>query len=139
MQELFLQIVSKEEIRFHTPLRGDLSHLPPVFLSTCYNQSCKLLVDFQPVRVGQGFWVYSTLAGFYLGYLMGRSSPPPSPPQKKCPASPPKILLSLQYISNYIEKNHPDAIQVFNFRCTVFLCLKLDNKVYRGFLNFGKF
>ena len=104
MQELFLQIVSKEEIRFHTPLRGDLSHLPPVFLSTCYNQSCKLLVDFQPVRVGQGFWVYSTLAGFYLGYLMGRSSPPPSPPSKKCPASPPKILLSLQYISNYIEK-----------------------------------
>ena len=36
--------------------------------------------------------------GFYLGYLRGRSFPP------KCQASPPKILLSLQYISNYIQK-----------------------------------
>ena len=42
-------------------------------------------------------------AGFYLGYLRGRSFPPP----KKCPAPPPapKRLLSLQYISNYIGKS----------------------------------
>ena len=39
--------------------------------------------------------------GFYLGHLRGRSFPPP---QKERPASPKKILLSLQYISNYIGK-----------------------------------
>ena len=51
---------------------------------------------------GQRFiqWIaLSTLseqpAGFYLWYLRGRSFPPP--PKKK-------ILLSLQYISNYIGK-----------------------------------
>ena len=42
--------------------------------------------------------------GFYLGYLRVEASPP------KCPASPPpppqkKILLSLQYISNYTGKS----------------------------------
>ena len=46
-------------------------------------------------------------AGFYLGYLRGRNSPPkkmpsfPNPP----PLPPNKVLLSLQYISNYIEKS----------------------------------
>ena len=38
------------------------------------------------------------LSGFYLGYLRGRSFP------RKMPSFPPKILLSLQYISNYIGK-----------------------------------
>ena len=46
--------------------------------------------------------------GFYLGYLRGRSFPP------KCPASPSKILLSLQYISNYIGK----IIQTPRGQCT---------------------
>ena len=42
--------------------------------------------------------VTSMQSGFYLGYLRGRSFPP------KMPSFPPKILLSSQYISNYIEK-----------------------------------
>ena len=42
-------------------------------------------------------WV-DKVTGFFLGYLMGKSFPP------NCPASLPKILLSLQYISNYIGK-----------------------------------
>ena len=44
---------------------------------------------------------------FYLGYLRGRSLPPPPHPRlqkKKMPSFPQKILLSLQYISNYIGK-----------------------------------
>ena len=40
-------------------------------------------------------------AGFYLGYLRGRSFPP----SKKMSSFPPKRLLSLQYISNYIGKS----------------------------------
>ena len=39
------------------------------------------------------FWNVQSCAGFYLGYLRGRSFPPPPPP-KKCPA----------YISHHIEK-----------------------------------
>ena len=47
--------------------------------------------------------------GFYLGYLRGRSFPP------KCLSSPPpKILLSLQHISNYIGK----IIQTRRGQCT---------------------
>ena len=38
---------------------------------------------------------------FYLGCLRGRSSPPPN---SQLPLPPPKKLLSLQYISNYIGK-----------------------------------
>ena len=40
----------------------------------------------------------ATLAGFYLGYLRGRSFP------SKMPTFPSKILLSLQYVRNYIRK-----------------------------------
>ena len=47
---------------------------------------------------------------FYLGYLWGRSFPPP----KKSPASPQKILLSLPCIRNYIEK----IIQTRRGQCT---------------------
>ena len=39
-------------------------------------------------------------SGFYLGYLRGRSFP-----TKKCSAPPQKILLSLQFVSNYIGKS----------------------------------
>ena len=52
-------------------------------------------------------------SGFYLGYLRGRSFPP-------------KILSSIQYISNYIEKNHQDATRLVH---TLYhfskLCLKM--------------
>ena len=41
-------------------------------------------------------------AGVYLGHLRGRRPPRP-PPQKKAQISP-KILLSLQYKSNYIGR-----------------------------------
>ena len=41
-------------------------------------------------------------SGFCLGYLRGRSFPPP--PQKKWLVSRQKILLSLKYLSNYIGK-----------------------------------
>ena len=59
-------------------------------------------------------------SGFYLGYLRGRSFPP------KMPSFPPKILSSIQYISNYIEKNHQDATRLVH---TLYyfskLCLKM--------------
>ena len=60
------------------------------------------------------------LSGFYLGYLRGRRLPPP--PKKKCPASTPKLLLSLQSISNYIRK----TIQTRRVLCTwsKFSCLR---------------
>ena len=51
----------------------------------------------------------SLKAGFYLGYLRDRSFPPP-----KYPGSPQKILLSLQYVSNYIRK----IIQTRQGQCT---------------------
>ena len=47
---------------------------------------------------------WTVLTGLCLGYLRGRSFPPP---QKKHPASPPKKELSLQYKSNYIGKIIP--------------------------------
>ena len=55
-------------------------------------------------------------SGFYLGYLRGRSSPSP-----KCPTSPPKILLSLRYIGNYIAK----IIQTRRGPCTHCNILKI--------------
>ena len=55
-------------------------------------------------RVGKG-------AGFYLGYLRARSFPPP---KKNSSPPPPNILLSLQYISNYIGK----IIQTQRGHCT---------------------
>ena len=54
---------------------------------------------------GNRFQEYGYISGLYLGkshdlgYLRGRSPPPP-PPQKKKKKK--KILLSLQYIRNYI-------------------------------------
>ena len=47
---------------------------------------------------------WTVLTGLCLGYLRGRSLPPP---QKKHPSSPPKKELSLQYKSNYIGKIIP--------------------------------
>ena len=41
--------------------------------------------------------------GFYLGYLRGKSPPPPQMPSFPRPP-PKKILLSLQYMSNYVAK-----------------------------------
>ena len=55
---------------------------------------------------------------YWAGYLRSRSFPPP-PPKKK-------ILLSLQYISNYIKKNHPDATRsVHTLEHFSKLCLKM--------------
>ena len=42
--------------------------------------------------------------GFYLGYLRGKSSPPPKCLASPAPPPPKKILLSLQYMSNYVAK-----------------------------------
>ena len=43
-------------------------------------------------------------AGFCLGYLRGTNFPPPPKMPSFSPPPPQKILLSLRYISNYIEK-----------------------------------
>ena len=68
---------------------------------------------------GQSF---QTTPGFYLGYEWQKSPPPP-----KCPASSPKILLSLWKISNYIGKiiqtrrgqcTHCNITQNFVSKCT---------------------
>ena len=53
------------------------------------------------------FWDVHFSQGFYLGYLRRRSFP-------RNAQLPPKIKLSLQYISNYIEK----IIQTRRGQCT---------------------
>ena len=78
------------------------------------NQKChhKIVFRFRLQFISEPKAMLALQLGFYLGYLRGRSFPPPK--KKECPASPKKILSSLQYISNYIRK----IIQTRQGRCT---------------------